>query len=376
MLRHISCALSVAAIASLLTLTSPANATEVHRYFALRRSLNADLRLTLATVQSDPSHYVGQVFELKGRVNAKADIGNGLLVSLDTSDATSAPMLEIPAKERSLFDGQEMPIVRVLVRVGEGASGNVAPLKVLAVTQEGEAALLDREEAARAAVIARQTALERQRRQRAAQIIAASGRRGSTASRGGFMRGPRATDGDAHTQAAYYQPQLDARAQNCFVPYFDFIARFNPRLDAPTVGQITFNLLRYSAQHEVDPRLVVAMIIAESEFDPRSTSHSGAMGLGQLMPETARDLGLTNPYDIEQNLYGAIRWLKDRLNDFAAYANADGSISSEQLRLAMAAYNAGLGAVRKYHGVPPYRATQAYVRRVESLFNQLCHNPR
>lgn len=368
-----------AALFSLFTISTAAHATEVHHYARLCRQKTSSLHLTLTKVQSDPARYVGQVFELRGKVCAKSQSDRVLLISLALPGNGDAPPLEIPPSEREIFDGPEMPYVRVLVQVAEGGSGNVAPLKVLAIAREVEAALLDREAEAQAAAEFRQSALlrqERLHRQQTTRIVASGSRRGLLASRGGFSRGPRATDGDARTQANYYLPQLETRAKDCFVPYFNWIARYNPRLDAPTVGKITFSLLRYSARHEVDPRLVVAMIVAESEFDPHSTSHSGAMGLGQLMPETARDLGLDNPYDIEQNVYGAIRWLHNALVEFSSHANPDGSLSTEQLRLAMAAYNAGMGAVHKYHGVPPYRETQAYVRHVEQVYLQLCNNAK
>ena len=108
-------------------------------------------------------------------------------------------------------------------------------------------------------------------------------------------------------------------------------------------------------------RLVVAMMIAESGFDIYSTSRTGAMGLGQLMPETARGLGVTNAYDPVQNIAASVRLLRGHLDQYGG-----------QITLTMAAYNAGPGAVRKYHGVPPYRETQRYVAKVADLYRQLC----
>jgi soluble lytic murein transglycosylase-like protein len=103
----------------------------------------------------------------------------------------------------------------------------------------------------------------------------------------------------------------------------------------------------------VDPRLVHSVIANESGFNPRATSKAGAQGLMQLMPSTARGLKVCNAYDPGQNLVAGTRHLRGLLD----YYHGD-------VRLAVAAYNAGSGAVDKYHDVPPYRETQQYVARV------------
>jgi len=105
-------------------------------------------------------------------------------------------------------------------------------------------------------------------------------------------------------------------------------------------------------KHGVSADLIHSVIRVESSYDPRCTSSAGAMGLMQLMPGTARGLGVTDPYDPAQSIDGGTRYLREQLDVF------------DDTRLALAAYNAGPGAVRRYDGVPPYRETQAYVRRV------------
>jgi soluble lytic murein transglycosylase-like protein len=106
-------------------------------------------------------------------------------------------------------------------------------------------------------------------------------------------------------------------------------------------------------RHGLDPALVLAVANVESGLRPSAVSPKGARGLMQLMPPTARDMGVTDVFDPLQNLEGGTRYLRELLSRY------DGD-----LKRALAAYNAGPGAVDKYKGVPPYRETLAYVRRV------------
>jgi len=111
-----------------------------------------------------------------------------------------------------------------------------------------------------------------------------------------------------------------------------------------------------AAQHAVNPDLVRAVIQVESAWNPRSVSSKGALGLMQLMPATARELGVTDPFDPEQNIRGGVQYLKRLLERY------DGNAE-----LALAAYNAGPGAVDRYGRIPPYRETQDYVRKIKSV---------
>jgi len=111
---------------------------------------------------------------------------------------------------------------------------------------------------------------------------------------------------------------------------------------------------RAASVHGVDPALVHAVIQTESNYQPRARSPKGAKGLMQLMPDTARAYGLRNPYDPASNIDAGVRHLRTLLDRF-------------DLRLALAAYNAGAGAVERARGIPPFEETTAYVMRVLAL---------
>lgn len=122
-------------------------------------------------------------------------------------------------------------------------------------------------------------------------------------------------------------------------------------------SQILNVVSQISKKHGVDEKLVQALIKQESGFNPKAKSKAGAMGLMQLMPQTAKNMGVKDPYNTVQNVEGGVKYLKSMLNKY------NGNVI-----LALAAYNAGPGAVDKYDGVPPYKETQNYVKNILSNY--------
>jgi soluble lytic murein transglycosylase-like protein len=112
-----------------------------------------------------------------------------------------------------------------------------------------------------------------------------------------------------------------------------------------------------AARHNVDPNLVRAVIKVESNFNPNAVSRKGAMGLMQLMPQTARQLNVTNPFDPQQNVDAGVRHLKKLIESYGG-----------DVKLSLAAYNAGAGAVARSGGVPRYGETRNYVKRITGLY--------
>lgn len=162
---------------------------------------------------------------------------------------------------------------------------------------------------------------------------------------GGGVRAPApvAANTAASTSApASFQSQLAAAATPAAAP-------------APGGGGAQYDALIQSAaqRNGVDPALLKALIRAESNFDPNAGSPAGAQGLTQLMPGTAATLGVTDVHDPAQAIEGGAKYLRRQLDAFGGDETK-----------ALAAYNAGPGAVQRYGGVPPYAETQQYVQRV------------
>jgi len=149
--------------------------------------------------------------------------------------------------------------------------------------------------------------------------------------------------------------------------YADVARYFNPKLTDDEASIIARSVLTFSMQTDtVDPRLVMALIAAESRFRPRAVSKKGAMGLAQLMPATVKSHGIRDAFDPIQNVYVCVKYLEREIGRWGNRGN--------WLDLVLASYNAGSGAVKKYGGVPPYSETKSFVLIVKKYYNELRGN--
>lgn len=130
-------------------------------------------------------------------------------------------------------------------------------------------------------------------------------------------------------------------------------------LPVPTANDLDTIIRKHALAQGLSPRLVQSVIQVESGYNVKALSNKGAIGLMQLMPATARDLGVRDPWNPDQNVSGGTRYLSQQLDRF------DGDLT-----LALAAYNAGPGAVERHGGVPPYQETQRYVEKVLGLYQK------
>ena len=162
-------------------------------------------------------------------------------------------------------------------------------------------------------------------------------------------------------RSAIFSKQVDVLDRRGASQY-DYSARLVPQTDfgglaLPRAGTAQYRGIylpmaeEMARKHRIPQTLFVRLVQAESNWNPMAISHKGAIGLAQLMPGTARQLGV-DPYDPRQNLEGGARYLRMQYDTFGSW------------QLALAAYNAGPGAVQQHGGVPPYRETQNYVRKV------------
>lgn len=337
---------------------APVRGMPVEDYLKYRRQLAYDPRLTYEAASADWAAHYGKALEIRGALNGFIE-GSDCLTFMITLDGGTALALVAPPAERALLARAGGTRIRALITPEKDGARGSAPVRVLAAADDSEVTY--REKIASEQEARRKARITASRHTTASRTIAAG--------RGVSLRPMNSLLQGVSDMARKY---LSPEAQSIYPHYAAFIIRHNKRLSKAEVDAITVGILYYSQRHRVDPRLVVALIIAESDFRPQTTSHKGAMGLGQIMPDEARSFKLTDPYDPIQNIRAAVNMIRMKLDMYRDGDQPAGQYTVRQISLAMAAYNAGAGAVRKHGGIPPYRETQRYVQRVLSLYKALC----
>lgn len=310
---------------------------DVREYLCLRKKFAA-CAIPIETLKNGAASYTGNVFEIRGTVTG-----------LSKKDSAVSLIISTPKDGSFIVNAQSLPEdnpgieLACLVKVGEGSVHSLSDLRLVSYTYDVDLKRLEK---------AWKAAAE----ERKARVRAVQPKRAQVAPKGSWGK----------------QPQAGALTTEQFVrAYKNAIKHFNGKLSDGQADTIARSILGFSAHYKMDPRLVCAVILAESNFRVNATSHCGAQGLGQLMPGTAAGLGVNNAYDPVQNIYGSVRYIRSILDRVTGKSQWN-DLTWYDLALALAAYNAGPGAVKKHGGIPPYRETQNYVRKVTSIYRKLC----
>ena len=322
----------------LLGLAITVSAQDLQQYLHLRKSYGIVESVGVPALET----LVGsRVFEVQGIVKGTMRTGNRrfLLLELTDGETQAIDANNIP----DWVIGSDIP-ARLLIKANRTAEGAEVQANLLAVARDEDIQPI---EAKWIASVAKAAALRHKRSQ------------GTSSSTSTSM----SNADKSKTLSHVWSVPSDESTPT----YAGFIKHHNPKLSDNECYRIAQGILGFGRRYGVDARLIVAMVICESDFNPLERSSKGAMGLGQLMPDTAQDYGITNPFDSVQNLYGTVREIRGHIDK---YRNETGD-EFQSLVLGLAAYNAGEGAVRRHGGIPPYRETQNYVRKVIRLYYKL-----
>ncbi len=325
----------VAAIALLAPSFARAEVSQkAYRYLWLRQNLHAICGVTVGQVRSQLDKVRGRVIELGGEVCGISCLADKTIVEgeqtvsflLKTWQGDSA-FIECEANVPEVTLGRR---VWVLVKIPDDAQ-SLTSLELMEIVAADELS---------------------------ASSSATSSTQGASSRR---------VQGDSTNVRATATPGrgvYPARLADISTAYARLALKYNPALSTAEAMLIGRKIVELSAKYGVARPLIASMIKCESNFNPRAVSRAGAIGLGQLMPGTAQGLGVTDSFDIAQNIEGAVKYLAAQLKRY------QGRTNWEQFALGMACYNAGPGAVAKYSGIPPYRETIAYIDRVAQYFRE------
>ncbi|MDQ2986780.1 MAG: lytic transglycosylase domain-containing protein [Armatimonadota bacterium] len=322
---------SLIALTAAFALIGGADADTLNAYIKARKQYG----ITTATTSRALDTFVGgAVMEIKGQVRGAF-----------TMDGKTSLLLEVPGASPIIVKGGEMPDwikypqshARILVKANRATEFSSIDATVLAFVEEG--AMVEWEKGI---------------------LAAAAKTRPNANTRSPLPKASRGGD----TREWNLQPH------EAIPVYANFIQGYNPRLTAAKATEIATSLINFSVEFGVDARLITAMVLVESGFNPSARSHAGAMGLGQLMPGTARGLGVRDAYNTNENLWGTVRLIRGHLDKYSNSTIGGGQY--DELVLALAAYNAGGGAVKRHNGVPPYKETQNYIKKVTAWYKTLC----
>jgi Transglycosylase SLT domain len=333
-------------------------------YDQLRASFKVDPHISLTQVRADASSQAGRVIELKGTISGAMVTPRGrtfiMNVGEDSAILSAAP---------NLRDGDMLHAgtnVRLLALVGTDADTGEATFTIVAATDkpnlESLFKVIDDDDNA---PVELQPLFEMGLPQPPTVPQATAPRPASALLQETALPQPPPARPPAIRAAS---PGLDSDALEDPVesrkPAFMALARrFNPKLRDDQVDEVATAILTAGFANNMDPRFLAAIIAVESDFDPTCLSSSGAMGLCQLMPFNLPEAGITNAWDITQNIAGGARLLRRHLNDYGNRPDAT--------LLAVAAYNAGPGAVRRAgYKVPPGKQVQRYVWKVYNRYKE------
>jgi hypothetical protein len=308
-------------------------------YEQLRASFKVNPHMSLAEVRADAASHAGRVIELKGIVSGAMVTPRGRTVLVNVDDAVA--VLSAPSDLKDSDVLRAGTAVRLLALVGADANNTEPTLTIVAATDKPELEPLFK----------------------AIEEDDAAGDEVRPLFEMGLPQPPPARPSAIPAS----RPGLDPDELDPVEPrkpaFMALVRRFNRKLREDQVDEIATAVLTAGYANNMDPRFLAAIIAVESDFDPYCLSSSGAMGLTQLMPFNVKEAGITDPWNITQNITGGARLLRRHLDD---YGNR-----SDATLLAVAAYNAGPGAVRRAgYKVPPGKQVQRYVWKVYNRYKE------